>query len=49
LPGLSKADGANALGTNYRVNAAELARLRHEVGFKSVDVKADTFVMTWMI
>jgi len=42
--GLGRADGANALGTNYRVNAAELERLLRAAGFKDVDVKAHTFV-----
>jgi len=42
--GLSKSDGANALGTNYRVTAQELTKLLKEAGFKDVDVKSHTFV-----
>ena len=42
--GLSRADGANALGTNYRVNATELAHLLQHAGFEHVDVQALTFV-----
>jgi arsenite methyltransferase len=42
--GLNKSDGANALGTNYRVTAAELTRLLKDAGFKDVDVKSHTFV-----
>jgi arsenite methyltransferase len=42
--GLSKSDGANALGTNYRVTAHELTKLLKEAGFKDVDVKSHTFV-----
>lgn len=41
---LARRDGATSLGTNYRVNGAELARLLQEAGFVDVDVKAHTFV-----
>jgi arsenite methyltransferase len=42
--GLSRSDGANSLGTNYRVSAAELASLLKDAGFTDVDVKSHTFV-----
>jgi arsenite methyltransferase len=42
--GLSRSDGANALGTNYRVTAGELARLLKDAGFEHVNVQSHTFV-----
>jgi trans-aconitate methyltransferase len=42
--GLSRSDGANALGTNYRVTASELAALLTAAGFVDVEVKSHTFV-----
>jgi arsenite methyltransferase len=42
--GLQKADAANALGINYRVNGAELERLLREAGFTDVRVTPHTFI-----
>jgi trans-aconitate methyltransferase len=41
---LNRADGANSLGTNYRVNATDLARLLNDAGFANVEVGLQTFV-----
>lgn len=42
--GLDRADGANSLGTNYRVNTAELARLLNDAGFTNVEGTSHTIV-----
>src|SRR6188768_341031 len=42
--GLDQVDAADAAGTNYRVNAAELGRLLREAGFQDIRVTPHTFV-----
>jgi len=42
--GLEQVHAAEALGTNYRVNAAELERLLEAAGFRDVRVTPHTFV-----
>ena len=42
--GLSRSDGANSVGTNYRVTHSELAQLLTDAGFQDVNVVAHTFV-----
>jgi arsenite methyltransferase len=44
--GLNHAKAANALGTNYRVGADELAELLRAAGFVDVQVDSRTFVDT---
>jgi ubiquinone/menaquinone biosynthesis C-methylase UbiE len=42
--GLNASGGANSLGTNYRVNAAEFVRLFGDAGFKNVQVSSHTII-----